>query len=168
MDIFKVLETIVKKIFEYINDPSETVGSNANFVFIDNSNTDRSDFYEASDKMILMRQGYCYDFFALSKAFFEYFGIENKDIRQTAGAWEKHPESTHFWSMVNIGTASSPKWYYYDSTRNSHSYVKGCLFSEAQRAEYNNNSETNGFYTFDSSAYPQVSNITINSNYTWN
>ena len=111
-------------------------------------------------------EGDCYSYFAVSKAFFLYFSIENYDIQRASGVTTQ--SGTHFWSMVNIGTEKSPRWYYYDATRlaKAHPNGSGCLFTEDQLERYN--TEINrGFLTFDHTGYPAASNTVINANYTW-
>ena len=110
--------------------------------------------------------GDCYSYFAVSKAFFEYFGIENLDIERSKGVTTQ--SGTHFWSMVNIGTEKAPQWYYYDATRlaKPHRTGSGCLFTEEQLNDYNTNINK-GFLTFDHTGYPETSAKTINAGYSW-
>jgi hypothetical protein len=70
--------------------------------------------------------------------------------------------------MVNIGSESQPRWYYYDATRLAadHSTGSGCLFTEGQLEDYNQNVKR-GFLTFDHTGYPAASQNAINKNYTW-
>ena len=80
--------------------------------------------------------GDCFSYFAASKAFFERLGIENIDMKRSAdGAPGKH-----FWSLVNVGTKDSPKWYHYDATptalTNDNISILGCLLTDAQIEAY--------------------------------
>ena len=111
-------------------------------------------------------KGDCYTYFAVSKAFFLYFGIENLDIERSKGVTTQ--TGTHFWSMVNIGTDKNPRWYYYDATRLAkyHKTGSGCLFTEAQLEDYNNNVNP-GFLTFNHADYPAAATTVINANYSW-
>ncbi len=154
-----------KRIYAYVNSPKLSA-SEANVVFTDESNTDRSDWIREAYLTFERGSGDCYSYFAASKAFFEYFGIENRDIERSKGV--KTQSGTHFWSIVNIGTAESPEWYYYDATRLAvkHRTGSGCLFTEAQLVDYNTNVKV-GFLTYDHTGYPTVSSKTINENYTW-
>lgn len=158
-------EEKVKKIFAYVNDPKASA-ADANVVFTNKSNTDRSDWVLEAYKTIENGSGDCYSYFALSKAFFEYFDIENKDIQRSAGVTTQ--EGTHYWSMVNIGTDKDSEWYYYDATRlaKKHKTGSGCLFTEAQLENYNSNVNV-GFLTFDHTGYPKTSDKTINTEYSW-
>ena len=66
-------EDQVKKIFAYVNSP--TLSKNeANIVFTNESNTDRSDWMREAYLTLQKGSGDCYSYFAVSKAFFEYFG----------------------------------------------------------------------------------------------
>lgn len=158
-------EQQVKKIFAYVNSPKLSA-SNANIVFTDESNTDRSDWMREAYLTLQSGQGDCYSYFSVSKAFFMYFGIENIDIQRSEGVTTQ--SGTHFWCMVNIGTKGDPQWYYYDATRvrNPHPTGSGCLFTEAQLEAYNTNVSV-GFLTFDHTNYPKASTKTINTGYTW-
>lgn len=158
-------EEQVKRIYGYVNSPSLSASA-ANIVFTNESNTDRSDWMREAYLTLERGEGDCYSYFAVSKAFFLYFGIENYDIQRASGVTTQ--SGTHFWSMVNIGTEKSPRWYYYDATRLAKAHPKGsgCLFTEDQLERYN--TEINrGFLTFDHTGYPAASNTVINANYTW-
>ena len=158
-------EEQVKRIYEYVNSPALSA-STANIRFINESNTDRSDWVLEAYRTLETGSGDCYSYFAVSKAFFEYFGIENVDIQRSEGVTTQ--SGTHFWSMVNIGSEKSPRWYYYDATRlaKKHKTGSGCLFTEAQLVDYNTK-VNEGFLTFDHSGYPAASEVTINNNYGW-
>lgn len=158
-------EEQVKRIFGYVNSPNSSASA-ANIVFTNSSNTDRSDWMREAYLTIERGEGDCYSYFAVSKAFFLYFGIDNLDIERSKGVTTQ--SGTHFWSMVNIGTAKSPRWYYYDATRlaKPHTTGSGCLFTEAQLESYNNNVNS-GFLTFDHAGYPDAATTVINKNYSW-
>ena len=108
-------------------------------------------------------------YFALAKAFFEYFEIENKDIERSAGL----TSDTHFWNMVNIGTSAKPRWYFFDATRYAGKFTvggdNGCLLTEAQLEGYKaSNSKYDGvYYAFDSAAYPKAETEIINDKYSF-
>ncbi len=158
-------ESQVKKIYAYVNSPKLSAGQE-NIVFNGESNTDRSDWMREAYLALQSGSGDCYSYFAVSKAFFEYFEIENIDIERAKGVTTQ--SGTHFWSMVNIGTEKAPQWYYYDATRlaKPHKTGSGCLFTEAQLDDYNNNVSV-GFLTFDHTDYPKASTNTINTGYSW-
>ena len=154
-----------RRIYGYVNSPNLSA-SEANVVFTDQSNTDRTDWIREAYLTLERGSGDCYSYFALSKAFFEYFGIENLDIERSKGVTTQ--SGTHFWCMVNLKNGEAKGWYYYDATRLrvKHGTGSGCLFTEAQLVDYNQNG-SRGFLTYDHTGYPTVSQKTINENYTW-
>ena len=162
-------EELCKLIYAYINDPKSNKNS-ARFRYVGHSNDKtRSDWRNEAQLTIKAGQGDCYSYFALAKAFFEYFGIENRDIERKEGL----TSDTHFWSMVNIGTSSSPRWYFFDATRYAGSFTlggdNGCLLTAAQLESYKaSNSAYDGvYYAFDSSKYPKTQTQIINDKYSF-
>ena len=160
-------EKIVRDIYNFVNDPSEANKDNANIVFNDGrSNCEnqyrqngyskregwKTDWREEALLTLKMSRmsGDCYTFYAVSKAFFEYFDIENVGIqRTTESPMTKNTDAktpnkandggTHYWNIVNIGTDSEPRWYYYDATRYAghfKSAKNSCLLTESQLLSY--------------------------------
>ncbi len=164
-------EEICKRVYEYVNDPNSNASS-ARFRYVGNSNDkSRGDWRREAWLTIQNGQGDCYSYFAVAKAFFEYFGIENKDIERTKGLTSGE---THFWSMVNIGSASNPRWYFFDATRYAGHFEvggdNGCLMTLAQIQSYVPNRwgyEASKYYAFDSEQYPLASTEEINADYSW-
>lgn len=164
---------LVQKIYEFVNDPSAS-GSNANIYFSDVSNTPtqktlrttwQADWIEEAIRTLSMNRmsGDCYTYYSVSKAFFEYFGIENYGIQRSASSTEA---GTHFWSIVNVGTVSSPRWYYYDATRLAGNFSdgtnNGCLMTEAKLNSYKTSKGGTEFYKFDKwENFPTVSTQTL-------
>ena len=153
----------VRRIYDFVNSPTKSK-NDANIYFNDQSNTgsDRSDWN--TDKWIKEAtltlqnmKGDCYSYYAVSKAFFEYFEIENVGIQRAANSGTR---GTHFWSMVNVGTAKSPQWYYYDSTRLGGQFADGtknaCLITLDKLQGYQSSDGSEGFYAFDPSDYPKA------------
>ncbi len=107
--------------------------------------------YAAYSALFSSGTGDCYSYFAASKAFFERLGIENLDIQRLPG----YTDNTHFWSLVNIGTAENPVWYHYDSTRLTAAFnVSGCLLTDAQVDAYDTWRAGDYFRIYDKSKYP--------------
>ncbi len=165
-------EVLCQRIYGYVNDP-KAGKDDARFTYVGSSNDPtRSDWRREAWLGLQNGQGDCYTYFAISKAFFEYFGIENKDIERTAGAVSGE---THFWSMVNIGTSASPRWYFFDATRYAGEFTvggdNGCLLTRAQLDSYESGSGIVGYgvkyYKYNESAYPTPSSTVINTNYSW-
>ena len=161
---------LVRKIYTYVRNP-EVGGSEARIEFTDRSNATaqreqsgirtgwESDWVEEAIRTLtLINQGRgagdCYSYYSLSKAFFEYFGIENIGLQRAAGSTQS---GTHFWQVVNVGTREAPKWYYYDATRLAGSFSDGtsysCLITEEKLTSYRTSEGESGFYTLDKSQY---------------
>lgn len=103
--------------------------------------------YDALEK----KGGDCFTYYSLSKAFFERLGIENKDIFKPASDGKTN---SHYWSMVNIGTADAPVWYYYDSTRVEDQSWEAYLLTDSQMTYLR--SERPDLYDTDLSGYPKT------------
>ena len=160
-------EELCKRIYEYVNHPSASASA-ARFEYIGFSNdSTRSDWRYEAYLTIKNGAGDCYSYFAVAKAFFEYFGIENRDIQRKKGL----TSDTHYWNMVNIGTEANPRWYFFDATRYAGRFTvggdNGCLLTQAQLDGYKaSNSAYDGvYYAFDKSAYPTPQTEIINKNY---
>ena len=133
-----------------------------------------TEYYDYSDKSSWMQAAYyglrdgkgdCFTYYSISKAFLEYYGIQNETVQRKAGK----TSGTHFWSVVNIGDENNPKWYHFDCTRlNPDKYHMGCLMTDAQLEEYNQhrgdtkgNKENYYFYYYDSSILPEIETTII-------
>lgn len=162
-------EELCKLIYAYINDPKSS-GDVARFKYVGFSNDkSRTDWRNEAYLTIKAGAGDCYSYFALAKAFFEYFGIENLDIERSKGL----TSDTHFWNMVNIGTSSNPRWYFFDATRYAGKFElggdNGCLLTAAQLEGYKaSNSIYDGvYYAFDKANYPAAETKIINDKYSF-
>lgn len=162
-------EEQVRRIFNYVNSPTKGKYE-ANIYFDDESNSARDnwelDWVEEAYLTLQSGEGDCYSYYSLSKAFFEYFGIDNIGIKRDDGVTTQ--SGTHFWLAVNIGSETSPEWYYYDATRLRYKFRSGsgCLFTEAQLKDYNLNINE-GFYEHSKTKLPKMAEETINENYYW-
>lgn len=159
---------LVKAIYAYVNSPSK--GKNdATIYFSDESNTPaqrdsretwETDWIEEAVRTLKMErmEGDCYTYYAVSRAFFEYFEIECIGIQRSADSDEA---GTHFWCAVNVGSDSSPKWYYYDATRLAGKFSdgsrNGCLMTEKKMTSYVTSAGGKEFYLFDKpSDFPKI------------
>ena len=155
---------IVKKVYAFVNGgiPYTTTSKS-------HTGNDRSKWEENWVKEALLTiktmQGDCYSNYSLSKAFFEYFDIENVGIMRDEN--DGGLEGTHFWNVVNIGTEQNPAWYYYDATvlsstgRFSDGTRNACLITLDKLWSYHSSKIEEGtacttFYAFDPSKYPTV------------
>ena len=160
----------VRAIYDFVNDPS--AGKNdANIYFNDESNTPSQqlsredwelDWVEEACRTLSMSrmEGDCYTYYSVSRAFFEYFGIESIGIQRAKDSSES---GTHFWSLVNVGSESAPLWYYYDATRLggrfSDNSKNACLITESKLQSYVTSNGGREFYKMDKPAdFPTVSN----------
>ena len=157
-------------IYNYVNSPGKSADA-ANFRFVNESNIPAinranwdNDWIEEALRTLVSGEGDCYSYYSLSKAFFEYFGIENMGIIRDPSSSES---GTHFWSMVNIGTESAPRWYFYDATRLNGSYSSssrdnnGCLRTLDELKSYVTSRGGKEFYLFDESKYPKTATAKI-------
>ena len=159
----------IEKIYDFVNSPTKSK-NNANIYFNDVSNTPaqqtsretwESDWVEEACRTLMMdrMQGDCYTYYAVSRAFFEYFGIENVGIKRSE---RSTMSGTHFWNVVNVGTESEPIWYYYDATRLAGSFSdggrNGCLMTESKLQSYVGSKGEDDFYLFDKwEGFPKIS-----------
>ncbi|MBR6782288.1 MAG: transglutaminase domain-containing protein [Clostridia bacterium] len=114
------------------------------------SDSDKSDWIRAAhDALFMTGSGDCFNYFAAAIAFCRRLGIDYREIERTPGA----ADGTHFWIMVNIGSAEEPRWYHFDCTHLRASYShSGCLLTDQQIKAFNR--VRAGFYAYDSANYP--------------
>ena len=158
-------EELVRRIYDFAKSPS--LGKHdANIYFSDVSNIPninrsnwKTDWIKEATLTLKMprMEGDCYTYYSVSKAFFEYFDIENVGIRRAEGGASS---GTHFWNVVNIGTKDAPRWYYYDATRLAGKFSDGtqnsCLITLEKLQSYKSSDGASGFYHFDPTQYPTV------------
>lgn len=157
-------------VYNFVNSPDKTK-YDANIFFSDESNTpniDRanwqSDWIEEAIRTLDSGEGDCYSYYSVSKACFEYLGIENMGIRRDES--QSNMSGTHFWLIVNIGKGNADEWYFYDATRLGGKFQdgtrNGCLRTYAELEGYvPTDSSEYGFYAFDGSAYPKTATTPI-------
>ena len=121
------------------------------------SDSDKSDWIRAAhDALFMTGSGDCFNYFAAAIAFCRRLGIDYREIERTPGA----ADGTHFWIMVNIGTAEEPRWYHFDCTHLRATYShSGCLLTDQQIKAFNRFRA--GFYAYDSSKYPATDKTII-------
>ena len=123
------------------------------------STSDKSSWVRAAYNGIVERSGDCFTYFALAKAMMERIGIENMDVERSHEVVAMVNER-HYWSLVNIGTESEPKWYHFDSCHlNDISRPWGFLMTDEQLQMYSQQREnrdgiSNYFYSYNASRYP--------------
>ena len=117
-----------------------------------------SDWTEEAVRTLESEEGDCYSYYSLSKAFFEYFGIENVGIRRSENYEDAEEDGTHFWCVVNVEEG----WYYYDATRLAGTFDDGsrnaCLITEAKLKSYRGSHGEDYFYKMIKPVgFPQIS-----------
>ena len=127
----------VRKIYKFVQnyvaweDGASGIGE-SNIPNINRANWE-SDWIEEAIRTIENECGDCYSYYSLSKAFFEYLGIENEGIQRSSLSEEA---GTHFWNAVKVEEG----WYYYDGTRLAGSFSDGtknaCLITQAKLDSY--------------------------------
>ncbi len=119
--------------------------------------SDKSDWVRAAyDALFMSGAGDCFNYYAATMAFCNRLGIDYRKIQRTPGA----AEGTHYWIMVNIGTADKPRWYHFDCTHVRAVYGhSGCLLTDRQIKAFNRLRA--GFYAYDTSQYPQSDTVII-------
>lgn len=129
-----------RKIFQFVH-------TDAKIVYTDTS--DKTDWIREAYFCLQNRKGDCFNYFALSKAFFERLGIENLTVQRLPG----FTDDTHYWSMINIANAGEPAvWYHYDATRLRDVTYSGALLTDAQVDAFSQ--QRAYFYYYDRSKYP--------------
>ena len=133
----------VRAIYKYVN-------SSSTIEFTDESNIPnikrtnwQIDWIEEAIRALDSEEGDCYSYYSLSKAFFEYFGIENIGVKRADSSEEP---GTHFWSVVKVEEG----WYYYDATRLAGEFSDGttnaCLITQAKLDSYRTSKGGKEFY----------------------
>lgn len=119
--------------------------------------SDKSDWVRAAyDGLFVSGAGDCYTYFASSIAFCRRLGIDYREIQRTPGA----ADGTHYWLLVNIGTAEEPRWYHFDCTHIRAEYGhSSCLLTDRQIRAFNRFRA--GFYAYDASAYPASDTVVV-------
>jgi len=127
---------------------------------------DKSSWVSAAYEGLTTGQGDCYTYYALSKAFFERLGIENRDVEREQSAVIKTGER-HFWNLVNIGSAEEPLWYHFDACHlNGLDIPWGFLMTDAQLDSYSEHRQsasgvTDYFYAYDKSLHPEIAKTVV-------
>ncbi len=134
------------------------------------STSDKSSWVRAAYNGLVNRDGDCFTYFALSKAMMERLGIENMDI-------ERLPEvvamvnERHYWSLVNIGSKTEPKWYHFDACNIKNApHLWGFLVTDLQLMQFNDqrvNADgiSDYFYVYDTTRYPATATEIITQVY---
>ena len=141
----------VEKIFNYVHNLFR-YADDSNIPNIDRSKW-KTDWVEEAIRTINDETGDCYSYYSLSKAFFEYYDIENIGIMRSPNS---SLEGTHYWSIVNIGENGADRWYYYDATRLAGSFGDGsnsaCLITQETLKTHKTSKGATDFYLMTTSS----------------
>ena len=141
----------VEKIFNYVHNLFR-YSDDSNIPNIDRSKW-KTDWIEEAIRTINDEAGDCYSYYSLSKAFFEYYDIENIGIMRSPSSTL---EGTHYWSIVNIGENGADRWYYYDATRLAGSFGDGsnsaCLITQETLNTHKTSKGATDFYLMTTSS----------------
>ena len=154
----------VRAIYRYVNSASTVKFTDESNIPQIDRNKWESDWREEAVRGIESHEGDCYTYYSISKAFFEYFGIENIGIKRAENYEGAEDDGTHFWNVVNVGENGAQKWYYYDATR-LNGYFNGdrsdnnaCLITEAKLKSHRTSKGGDYFYKMVKPAnFPKIS-----------
>ena len=126
----------VREIYRYVNAKSTIDFTDESNIPNINRNNWESDWIEEAVLTLDSKEGDCYSYYSLSKAFFEYFEIENKGVKRAEGYAESNDDGTHFWNVVEIEEG----WYYFDATSLKGTFKDGtsnaCLITQKKLDGY--------------------------------
>ncbi len=109
--------------------------------------TTRGHYAQGAYEMLTTRQGDCYGYFCLSKAMFEYLGIDNLDVEKKK---RSSSDSEHFWSLVSLDGGDT--WYHFDATPRVGQTEDLCLVTDTFLDSFDTYHD--GCHNRDKSAYP--------------
>lgn len=144
IDEYVSKETQAREVFDYVY-----------YGIKYDSTSDKNDWVRAAYEGLKNGKGDCYTYFAVSKAFFERLGIDNRDIKRTEGIVSER----HYWNLINIGSEDAPAWYHFDACQLGGISFRGCLLTDSQLAEYTQNRISNEgiggyFYVYNEKGLP--------------
>lgn len=88
--------------------------------------SDKSDWYQGAYYAMTNRKGDCFNYYAISKLFFERLGIDNIDVHKVKNY---EGDSSHYWSLVSLDGGET--WYHFDSTPRVGGGDDFCLVTDA-------------------------------------
>ena len=106
-------------------------------------------------------KGDCFTYCATSYALLKYLGFDVLIVERAESA-KIEGTGTHFWVLVNIGTAEAPRWYHFDATPQRSPFNQATyLMTDAQIEAYtkwrNDDYKLENYYTYDVEKFPEVS-----------
>lgn len=106
-------------------------------------------------------RGDCFTYCASSYAILRHIGFDAYIVERADSA-KVEGTGTHFWVMVNIGTAENPKWYHFDATPQRAPFILATyLMTNAQIDALtrwrNEEYKLENYYTYDVDLFPKAS-----------
>ena len=139
-------EQQVRAIYKYVNSKNAIEFTDESNIPDIDRNDWQIDWVEEAILTIDSGEGDCYSYYSLSKAFFEYFDIENVGIKRSPASEEP---GTHFWCAVKVEGG----WYYYDATSLAGQFEDGtrnaCLITQKKLNSYVTSKGGEEFYKMD-------------------
>lgn len=133
-----------KELAEFLYDH---IKANTTFV----SDSDKTDWIAEAYRALTDREGDCFTYYAVARAYFNRCGIETITVQRTQNA----RPGTHYWLLVNMGTTDAPAWYHWDACPHYMEYpFYSCLVTDDELLAYNQKVEN--YYLFDMELYPRT------------
>lgn len=160
--LYQRLDPLIAEITDPGMTQEEQLRAVYNFVYEKiayTNQSDKSSWVRAAYEGLESGKGDCYTYFALAKAFLMRLGISNLDVERSADVAAAVGER-HYWSMVNLGTEASPRWYHFDCCHLADMLRPwGCLMTDTQlrtysRSRVNEDGVSDYFYSYDREKYP--------------
>ncbi len=133
-----------KELAEFLYDH---IKANTTFV----SDSDKTDWIAEAYRALTDREGDCFTYYAVARAYFNRCGVETITVQRTQNA----RPGTHYWLLVNMGTTDAPAWYHWDACPHYMEYpFYSCLVTDDELLAYNQKVEN--YYLFDMELYPRT------------
>lgn len=133
-----------KELAEFLYDH---IKANTTFV----SDSDKTDWIAEAYRALTDREGDCFTYYAVARAYFNRCGVETITVQRTQNA----RPGTHYWLLVNMGTTVTPAWYHWDACPHYMEYpFYSCLVTDDELLAYNQKVEN--YYLFDMELYPRT------------
>ena len=114
------------------------------------SDSDKTDWVAEAYRGLTERNGDCFTYYAVARAFFERLDVSVLTVQRAEGF-----PTTHYWLLVNTGTEESPAWYHWDVCPHPMEYpLTSILLTDEELLAYN--SKMADYYTFDQEKYPST------------
>ncbi|MBQ7336653.1 MAG: hypothetical protein IJW92_09310 [Clostridia bacterium] len=115
------------------------------------SDSDKSDWVAEAYRALTEHEGDCFTYYAVARAYFERCGVETITVQRVENA----RPGTHYWLLVNMGTAEAPAYYHWDCCPHYMEYpLYSCLLTDEELLAYNEKVEN--YYLFDMELYPRT------------